>query len=79
MRKQIIAWLTTVLLAMTGGACADGICAPSQVDVSGVQLIDGQLRGEIGLPQGASNGVLKIDCPLQSEFAPDQQAVLDVE
>lgn len=54
------------------------LCSPEEVDVSGVQEINGRLVGEIALPESAGHIRLMVDCPVPEPFTAQQQAVLTV-
>ena len=58
---------------------AERLCSPGDVDLSGVQEIDGRLVGEIVVPDGLMRGVLKIDCPLPASFTKEESKKLFVQ
>ena len=76
-----VAILLTLCLIGGGTALAQDewqLCSPEEVDVSGVQEINGRLVGEIALPESAGHIRLMVDCPVPEPFTAQQQAVLTV-
>ena len=79
--KHTVAILLTLCLLGGGTALALDewqLCSPEEVDVSGVQEINGRLVGEIALPESAGHIRLMVDCPVPEPFTAQQQAVLTV-
>ena len=79
--KHTVAILLTLCLIGGGTALAQDewqLCSPEEVDVSGVQEINGRLVGEIALPESAGHIRLMVDCPVPEPFTAQQQAVLTV-
>ena len=83
--KRCLGMMLVVILCMgttTAWAAWAGreepLCDPSQVDLSDVQVIDGRIVGEIHLPEGAMDGVLRVDCPVSPSFRPEQMQKLTV-
>lgn len=78
--KHTVAILLTLCLIGGGTALAQDewqLCSPEEVDVSGVQEINGRLVGEIALPESAGHIRLMVDCPVPEPFTAQQQAVLE--
>ena len=76
--KHTVAILLTLCLIGGGTALAQDewqLCSPEEVDVSGVQEINGRLVGEIALPESAGHIRLMVDCPVPEPFTAQQQAV----
>lgn len=79
--KHTVAILLALCLIGVGTALAQDewqLCRPEEVDVSGVQEINGRLVGEIALPESAGHIRLMVDCPVPEPFTAQQQAVLTV-
>ena len=79
--KHTVALLLALCLIGSGTALAQDewqLCSPEEVDVSGVQEINGRLVGEIALPESAGHIRLMVDCPVPEPFTAQQQAVLTV-
>ena len=79
--KHTVAILLTLCLIGGSTALAQDewqLCSPEEVDVSGVQEINGRLVGEIALPESAGHIRLMVDCPVPEPFTAQQQAVLTV-
>ena len=69
--KHTVAILLTLCLIGGGTALAQDewqLCSPEEVDVSGVQEINGRLVGEIALPESAGHIRLMVDCPVSRAF-----------
>ena len=69
--KHTVAILLTLCLIGGGTALAQDewqLCSPEEVDVSGVQEINGRLVGEIALPESAGHIRLMVDCPVPEPF-----------